>query len=248
MIRAGRAPAETAPYDEAEASPSDPDRTALARRSGVLSPIEARLARVVKRALQDDQNELLDAIRHASGAPELDVLLPEEQQRRRFEAAVSGALGEAWAAGRRSLRADGETGGEEDDDAVGVAGSALAAELAKELAGQLRGRLSSSLSGVADTTEVATQELASAAYRDWKGARIESLAGDFATRAFAVGAVSAASGVTVRWVVDDDGQACPDCDDNALAGPQPVGEPFPTGQAYPPVHPGCRCLLVAADS
>jgi hypothetical protein len=25
------------------------------------------------------------------------------------------------------------------------------------------------------------------------------------------------------------------------------GETFPTGQAHPPAHPGCRCLLAPAD-
>jgi hypothetical protein len=27
-----------------------------------------------------------------------------------------------------------------------------------------------------------------------------------------------------------------------------AGEEFPTGQLHPPVHPGCRCLLVAITS
>ena len=47
----------------------------------------------------------------------------------------------------------------------------------------------------------------------------------------------------LQWLVDDDGH-CPDCDDNALAGPTAKGETFPTGQLHPPAHPGCRCLLV----
>ena len=32
--------------------------------------------------------------------------------------------------------------------------------------------------------------------------------------------------------------------DNALAGAVPKGEPFPTGDLVPPVHPGCRCVIV----
>jgi hypothetical protein len=44
--------------------------------------------------------------------------------------------------------------------------------------------------------------------------------------------------------VHDLGGPCPDCDDNALAGPTPRGEVFPTGQPHPPAHAGCRCLLV----
>ena len=53
-------------------------------------------------------------------------------------------------------------------------------------------------------------------------------------------------GVELRWVVDDDGRRCPDCDDNALAGPVTKGAAFPTGQVHPPAPPGCRCLLVAS--
>ncbi|HZU80747.1 MAG TPA: hypothetical protein VE991_12590, partial [Acidimicrobiales bacterium] len=47
----------------------------------------------------------------------------------------------------------------------------------------------------------------------------------------------------LRWIVDDDGAECPDCDDNALAGSVPSGDAFPTGHRHPPAHPGCRCLL-----
>jgi len=39
---------------------------------------------------------------------------------------------------------------------------------------------------------------------------------------------------------------CPDADDNALE-PTVKGQRFPTGQAYPPAHPGCRCLVVPTD-
>ena len=51
---------------------------------------------------------------------------------------------------------------------------------------------------------------------------------------------------SARWVVDDGGAPCPDCDDNALAGPVPHGSEFPTGDLHPPAHPGCRCLAAPA--
>jgi hypothetical protein len=41
---------------------------------------------------------------------------------------------------------------------------------------------------------------------------------------------------------------CPDCEDNALAGPTRVGDVFPTGHRSPPAHPGCRCLLAPAST
>jgi hypothetical protein len=212
------------------------------------------LGRALKRALQDDHNELLDAIRNASGVPNLDKLLPIEQQRERLEHAVAPVLAECWAAGRPWLTAAGPAGegngagtevpsGAPGTDATTL-GEALADELSLELTGLLRHRLSESLGELSDLGDGA-QDVAGAAYREWKGQRIESLAGDFAVRAFSSGAVAAAEGLDVRWVMDDDGHPCPDCDDNALAGSQPAGAPFPTGQIHPPVHPGCRCLLVA---
>jgi len=69
-----------------------------------------------------------------------------------------------------------------------------------------------------------------------------------ATTAFVRGAVAAApDGISLRWIVDDE-VPCPDCDDNALAGPTPKGQKFPTGQLHPPAHQGCRCVLVAMAS
>jgi DivIVA domain-containing protein len=244
--------------EEAGAHPSQPldaDAAAMARRTELLAPLMTRLGRTLKRALQDDQNELLDAIRHASGAPNLDRLLPIDQQRDRLERAVAPVLTECWSAGRPWLAAtvateNGDGSGsavisdDEPEPHATVFGGALAGELSAELTGLLRHRLSESLGELGDLGDGA-QDVAGAAYREWKGPRIEALAGDFAVRAFSSGAVAAAEGVAVRWVMDDDGHPCPDCDDNALAGEQPAGEPFPTGQRHPPVHPGCRCLLVA---
>jgi len=97
--------------------------------------------------------------------------------------------------------------------------------------------------------EPALVELVGAAFREWKGARVERLAGDQAVFAFARAALAAVpGGTTLRWVVDDDGAECPDCDDNALAGPVPAGDDFPTGHRHPPAHAGCRCLLAPANA
>jgi hypothetical protein len=83
-----------------------------------------------------------------------------------------------------------------------------------------------------------------ATYRQWKVSQVEECARHHVMAAFSLGAFTAAPDTApLQWLVDDDGH-CPDCDDNALAGPTPKGEPFPTGQLHPPAHPGCRCLLV----
>ena len=244
LDEAGKAGAETpvAPgAAEAEELPSD-DEAALTRRAELLGPVTGRLSRALKRALQDDQNLLLDAIRHSSGRPELEKLLPAEAQRSRIEEATAKLLADAWSLGHRWL-----SGAEPADGSPASAGSEIASELAAEVSGLLRHRLEEALEEVSDLSEGAT-EAAGASYREWRRKRVEQAAGDFAVKSFSKGAVAGGAGTAARWVVDDEGQPCPDCDDNALAGPVAVGEEFPTGQLHPPVHPGCRCLLVPATS
>ena len=55
------------------------------------------------------------------------------------------------------------------------------------------------------------------------------------------------SGTEVHWVVDPVGGRCPDCDDNVLGGDIEKGGEFPTGHTCAPAHPGCRCLVLAAN-
>ncbi len=85
-----------------------------------------------------------------------------------------------------------------------------------------------------------------AAYREWRGERIERLVGDSATQAFSAGVLAARADGKVRWIVTNV-SGCSDCDDNALAGAVSVDEVFPTGHAYPPAHSGCRCLVAPTD-
>jgi DivIVA domain-containing protein len=238
---------------------SGPDAESLAHPDRLVAAITAKLARSLKRALQDDQNELLNALRQTTHEPVLDELVPPEAQRERFVGAVSAQLAKAYEAGATFLLAgEGATGPfvtalAPEEAVASEAGVLLGGELADELAGMLRqrveemlGELEGSLEGAADAAGVA--------YREWKGARVEGLAGDFTTRAFSVGELAVLSQLgegeapRVHWVVADDGGACPDCDDNSLAGEQPPGEEFPTGHSHPPVHPGCRCLLVPVRS
>jgi cell division septum initiation protein DivIVA len=233
----------------ASSLPTEDAKAAFAKRDAALGPITTRLSRALKRALQDDQNELLDAIRHSSGAPNLEVLLPNEAQRDRYARAAASVLSEAWLAGRPWLATSSDAGPLEEaglQASANESGHALAAELADDLVGLLRHRLAESLENLAEIGDGA-QDAAGAAYREWKGSRIEGSAGDFTTRAFAAGAVAAGLGQVVVWLVDDNGKPCPDCDDNALAGDTLAGDEFPTGQLHPPVHPGCRCLLVRSE-
>jgi hypothetical protein len=87
-----------------------------------------------------------------------------------------------------------------------------------------------------------------AVYRQWKTERIEDIARHHVAAAFSRAVfIAAPFGSPLRWVFGDAGP-CPDCDDNALAGPTVKGEAYPTGQLHPPAHAGCRCLLVVAPA
>jgi hypothetical protein len=99
--------------------------------------------------------------------------------------------------------------------------------------------------------ETVVAEHVGSAFREWKGERIERLAGDHVVAAFSAGTIAAVDGkksAQVEWVaVSDAGdEPCPDCEDNGLNGSQKPGEEFPTGHRHPPAHPGCRCLLALA--
>ena len=252
---------EAAPPKPGADAITEPDVESLARRDHLLGSITAKLGRSLKRALQDDQNDLLDALRQSSRKPVLDELIPAGVQRERFVTAASDQLSKAYEAGAAFLVTGDAVAGPcvsapAPSAAVAFeAGALIAAELADDLSTLLRQRIEESLSELDGSLE-GSADAAGVAYREWKGSRVEGLAGDFTTRAFATGELAVLSSLgngeapLLRWAVEDDdaGGSCPDCDDNSLAGPQPPGAVFPTGHADPPVHPGCRCLLVPVRS
>jgi len=211
----------------------------VAQRDEVLTPLVATLARRLKRALQDDQNDILDRLRAKGGwAP--GVLPSEDDHARRYVLAAGDQLMEA-------ARAGATFAGGKADEAPGA--EDVASELASDIVAPLRRRLEGEGPSVEEGDESALVELVGAAFREWKGARTERLAGDKAVFAFARAALSAVPrGTMLRWVVVDDVPECPDCDDNALADPVRSGEDFPTGHPHPPAHAGCRCLLVPANA
>lgn len=257
-IRAGRAEAvaraqqvlaETTHADAAPANGSaptatqeDPAGALLRARDDALEPLEAQLAKRLKRAMQDEQNDVLDRLRVHKGRPSLGDVLPDAAaQGARYRDLAHPLLEDAARAGALT------TGTSSVPAGLGL----LVAELAEAVTGPLRTRLDDAFAAAAreDDDVNATTERVGAAYREWKMQRIERLAGDHLAAAHALGAFAAAcEGALLRWVVCDLDGPCPDCDDNALAGPTSRGAAFPTGQLHPPAHAGCRCLLVRGSA
>jgi DivIVA domain-containing protein len=224
--------ADEAPESESEPEPeqpvSDEDELALQARDEAVAEAESKLARKLKRSLQDEQNDVLDRLRNARGRSAEDVLPDLEQHLARHASAAIPFL---------------------RDIAPGVDVEPAARELAEHVVQPLRRQLEPALQARADDDDAAMADRVGMAYREWKGDRVERIAADAVMAAWSLAAFEAfADGTELRWVVDDQGDACPDCEDNALAGPTPKGEPYPTGQQHPPAHAGCRCLLVRAST
>ncbi len=234
--------------DEAgEGDPDGPpeDRNPLAlRRDELVAPIVKALSRRLKRTLQDGQNELLDRLRSNGSRWSTDLLPDLTEQMDSYTTAALPILEDAAEAGV-SFAATKKASGPSADELIGIAHG-----LAEAVVGPLRRRLSDD-DGLTDADESVVAEHVGAAFREWKGERIERLAGDHVISAFSAGTIAAAKGkksIALEWVSDSgSGEApCPDCEDNGLNGSLRPDEEFPTGHRHPPAHPGCRCLLAVS--
>ena len=244
-IRAGRGtdtadnePSPEEPAGAAEAEEPVTGNPLVGRRDELVGPLITALSRRLKRTLQDDQNALLDRLRNNGSTWSNDLLPAEVEHLDAYSTAALPQLEEAASAGRLFV-GDQSEGGPLTDHVVGVAH-----DLATAIVGPLRRRLADT-EQLADADESAVTEHIGASFREWKGERIERLAGDYVIAGFSAGSV-AGSSQDVEWVAASlpGSTPCPDCDDNALNGPQPAGQDFPTGHRHPPAHSGCRCLLV----
>jgi DivIVA domain-containing protein len=217
------------------------DEAWLQKREEAVASLEVSLTRKLKRALQDEQNDLLDRLRGLRSEVTAAALLPSrEQHTERYAKAARPLVDQAAAAGAAFAAG---VFGSETNGAAEVAG--ITADAADAIVGPLRRRLEQAIQSGGSEDQAVLVESLGAAYREWKSQRVERVAGDALSAAFAGGTWNAVpAGTPLRWIVDDVDGPCPDCDDDALAGSLPKGESFPTGQPHPPAHTGCRCLLV----
>ncbi|HEY1987981.1 MAG TPA: DivIVA domain-containing protein [Acidimicrobiales bacterium] len=226
-----------------EEAPPEERNPLVIRRDEMTAPVVKALARRMKRTLQDDQNDLLDRLRSAHFQWSADILPADPEHLDAYSTAALPHLMEAGQAGASFVGSEGTHRPLTDDVAK------VAHQLAEAVAQPLRRRLlegeSEHLSG-ADEQVVA--EHVGSAFREWKGERIERLAGDYVVAAFSLGSLAGSQrkkNLQIEWIAATatGGEPCPDCEDNMLNGPQRPGGDFPTGHVHPPAHPGCRCLL-----
>ena len=210
------------------------DDEARAARNAVLDPLQRELGRKVKRALQDEQNDVLDRLRTVKGKPSAAELLPSATEQIAVLAATLRApVNAAFAGGRVAVGAQ---------DARATAPAVMIDGLAAAMVERLHERLVEAIDEAGSDEAAVTQRLG-ARYREFKGQSLDAVVGDTLAAAWALGVYDAVPPATVlRWVPAEVGR-CPDCDDNGLE-PTVRGDAFPTGQPHPPAHPGCRCLLI----
>ena len=237
---AGSIVADTAIEDAAEIEP-----TAFEQRDEVITPLIVSSAKKLKRALADEQNDVLDELRRSDAVQTIDALLPElGAHGAHYTGAISEDLLEAVHRGsatsrtvNRKIRKALAT------EAVHIANEALVQWLVMPL----RDRLARCITEAEGDNAVVTKKVR-AVYREWKTQYIDETLDDVLRCAHGRGVLAGFDpGTLIVWEVDTRFAACPDCDDNALEGAIAVGEEFPTGDSFAPAHLGCRCLLVPAD-
>ena len=206
------------------------------KRADAIDPLLPMLVKRAKRRAQDDQNGLLDSVRRHKGRPTSEQVLGDADAARAGWADVlRETIDRAYGAGRSAAGAT--------DQAVNPD---LVVETAESVALPLRDRLVQAIdSGVEGDTSGLVERIG-ARYREWKNQTLERALGEALASAWTRGVYDAVPDEAVLWWVPFVEGRCSDCDDNALE-PTVKGKQFPTGQAFPPAHLGCKCLLVPAD-
>ncbi len=207
---------------------------AVALRNDALADVTSSILRKAKRQLQDEQNELLEALRTVKPKKRVaaENILPDEQtQLKTWETAILADLEEVFTAGAKTVSSEKVS---YDSDASKSAVSWIVTPLRETLA-----------VAIDEGEQADATTRVGARYREWRNSELKNALYDALCSAYNNGVLSAAkSDATIKWNVEKAGQ-CPDCDDNALE-PTSAGEAFPTGQVAPPSHSGCRCVVTVA--
>jgi hypothetical protein len=233
-------PSPTAPEVEVEVAD-----TPFGRRDAELTPLIVAAARKLKRVLADEQNDVLHAMRGQKKVT-FESLFPSLAEHvERYAEAITSELRASALAGAASIDSRSES------THLKAVTKAAAVKPAVEALGStvvqpLRDRVERA---VVDTTGDPDDLVSAirAIYREWKTQRIDEHLDDVALAAFGHGQLAAVKpGMPLCWSVDPHGPACPDAEDNALAGMVAAGEEFPTSHRCAPAHEGCRCMLQPA--
>ena len=223
--------------------------SAFESRDEILVPLILTMGRKAKRVLADEQNQMLDVLRGKKPVKTLDAIVgPKAEHTKRYVTALSASIKSAAVAGARSMQTSGsKTSDRELGDVVAEQMKAIEEMIVTSIVEPLRERLSRSISQSEDNVELS--KLVRTLYREWKSQLVDEQIDDLAYAAYGRGALAGLTpDAKVCWKYDPAGPACPDAEDNSLAGAIDAGEAFPTGHTHAPAHSGCRCVIVPAQN
>lgn len=208
-------------------------KSAIDLRNDFFDEVTTGILRKAKRQLQDEQNEVLEALRTTKSKKKLSaeaVLIDIETHEKVWTELLREDLEKVFSAGAKTVSKKSFT---YSDDALHFAINWITASLRETISLAI---------DEGDQAEASTR--VGARYREWRNNDLKGALFDSMSAAYNNGVVVAADGSTLNWKVEKAGR-CPDCDDNSLEATS-AGETFPTGQIAPPAHTGCKCVLTVA--
>ncbi len=211
----------------------------FAARDRALTRSGPNFRRQLRRALNDDQSEVLDLLRAGRGEIKVDELPAFGDQIDRYLAPLRRGLSEIAQAGAKA-------GGQADLSQSAL--DNLVRQLAKYIVDKVRIPTIQVLQETPDHDRERILEPIRALYRDFRNVGLPDLTEDALYEAFAIGLYdSIEPAAPIRWVVDPRSDPDPVCEINRQRDDVAKGEIFPSGHARPLSLPGCRCLVTVAD-
>jgi DivIVA domain-containing protein len=209
--------------------------SAIAARDAALESA-GEFHRSVRRALNDDQSEVLDRLRAGRGAIEVSELPRFTDQIERYLTPLRDGLAPVALAGARA-------GGRREIPA-GVLDN-LAKQLAKYIVDKVRIPVIREVEHATDHDREKLFEPIRSIYRDFRNTGLLDLADDALYESFAIGLYGAIPDeAPVVWLLDPRHDPDPVCEINAGRSGVLKGQKFPSGHVRPLALPNCRCLVV----
>ena len=227
---ASQAPSGTAPAPEildVEVAPQ------FVARDILLEEQSTELRRQLKRALADDQSDLLDALRRGGPDASIEDLPVPERQVARFADALEGPLRASSSAGAEAVHGSAWPG----------VVDGLVAKVSRDLVDDVRGVVAG-IVGDGGGAKDSSLEAIRAHYRAVRTEQLSDLADNALRQAFALGAYHGTPDAqSVVWLGDPRHAENGPCAQNAGASVEKPAE-FPSGDAHPPAQAQCRCLVL----
>ncbi len=210
--------------------------SAVAARDAALGTADD-FHRSLRRALNDDQSEVLDRLRVGRGAVEVSELPKFTDQIERYLSPLRDGLAPVALAGAKA-------GGRREVSSTVL--DNLVKQLAKYIVDKVRIPVIREVEHAADHDREKLFEPIRSVYRDFRNGGLLDLADDALYESFAIGLYGAIpAGSEVTWLLDPRHDPDPVCEINAGRAGLVKGEKFPSGHTRPLALPNCRCLVIA---